>query len=700
VSHNDTLIELQTDVLFRTVIGGLPGGGVIEPKPQEVDLASLFDLVSLLKGTASSKLVVDRLWFVRDHFGRQWAEAATASETPVSSGKHVAFDAVFQDGSRVEIPPDPIIFTTQVDDVPLPPSHPRFPQTRAIQRNHLPLYGRIVVHDFLHAEQSGMAPTDTKIAVDFNPGDSHVLFPTGLQEPFPPRLFGDPTSLTRASDGQVTAILGQDPRVLWDLDSAEAHWIANCNVGTRLRLLGGLSEDELLDRIATELATQTRQQLLTMFAASGGKVLFPDDPITVDPATTEDGVARELDFGGQLLGDPALDRESFALRLVTRDESPSGADQLPPSILEDQPGESIGLASSGWSLLRDFRKGLVGKFCLDPAVFDPDHPLRLLQPVTIEAGGESVDLESLEVWIQDHPDPDEDLPGGRIRASGHIHKGGTAEIDSDFELTIMLTLDETLRDPVEGEVADVELVDVIAAHATARNAEAQLEDCDTELDPVVEAALRKELRDARSLLRGRPHTVGIRPIALTRTDTDLDWSAWLIAGIALASPVLALGTVLIGETVLEDIADHAIRGALSGIAGGGSTLPLPYLPVRLQVGPNVEVFFREFPPALDVTCVRRDDMTFLRDADRILQLVGGELPDGSTWRLTVADAVLLLTDPKGPLPQMFAVQEDGARQPLEVATSSVGRKYLRTEPDPAVTNNLLSLPGCWWPEPG
>jgi len=82
------------------------------------------------------------------------------------------------------------------------------------------------------------------------------------------------------------------------------------------------------------------------------------------------------------------------------------------------------------------------------------------------------------------------------------------------------------------------------------------------------------------------------------------------------------------------------------------------------------------------------------DPYHAIEAVGGKNFDGSTWRLPLADAVARVEDRT----YEFFVSVDGAAANVYVATSPAGNKYLRTDADGLLRDNLLSLPE--FPVPG
>jgi hypothetical protein len=90
--------------------------------------------------------------------------------------------------------------------------------------------------------------------------------------------------------------------------------------------------------------------------------------------------------------------ESMVIQLQTVRELPSG-EELPPSILAENPHEKTGLAVTGWSILRQVRDTVMNTFDLHEDDFDADVPCLLNGPKTITIGGQDRRLEALDADI-------------------------------------------------------------------------------------------------------------------------------------------------------------------------------------------------------------------------------------------------------------------------------------------------------------
>lgn len=88
-----------------------------------------------------------------------------------------------------------------------------------------------------------------------------------------------------------------------------------------------------------------------------------------------------------------------------------------------------------------------------------------------------------------------------------------------------------------------------------------------------------------------------------------------------------------------------------------------------------------------IRCVNKSDR--YNPHERITH-VGGVNLDGSRWKLTQPNAIAGVESGK----YAFFVEVDGDRVNVVVRVSRFGNKYLTTEADGDMPNNLLSLPEC------
>jgi len=88
-----------------------------------------------------------------------------------------------------------------------------------------------------------------------------------------------------------------------------------------------------------------------------------------------------------------------------------------------------------------------------------------------------------------------------------------------------------------------------------------------------------------------------------------------------------------------------------------------------------------------VRCVNKSDR--YNPHERI-EHIGGLNQDGTRWKLTQQAAIEGIEDNKWD----FYVLQNGREVEVIVAVSRYGNKYLKTEADDEMPNNLLSLPEC------
>jgi hypothetical protein len=233
--------------------------------------------------TATLDLTLDRVWFIFDSQQRLWQETDEGeSHDPL---RHFAIDLAIFD-SRIAI--DSV---TCIPLVSLPPATitvpdgPRAGEFREIPYNEIPLFGRLTVHDQLEPRET--EPGKQTIALDFTAQDSPVLLANPLRDEYGPRLFGP--HIDRRSNGSV-AFTGQDPRITWELDYAEAYWITHSIAGGLMVNLEkvqhpSLSDDEarirVLDLFATQIADAVGPKLAEM--GDGGVMELLPSPLDVDP---------------------------------------------------------------------------------------------------------------------------------------------------------------------------------------------------------------------------------------------------------------------------------------------------------------------------------------------------------------------------------------------------------------------------------
>jgi hypothetical protein len=88
-----------------------------------------------------------------------------------------------------------------------------------------------------------------------------------------------------------------------------------------------------------------------------------------------------------------------------------------------------------------------------------------------------------------------------------------------------------------------------------------------------------------------------------------------------------------------------------------------------------------------IHCVIRSD---LLNHDRRLRGIGGVNPDGAHWRISEPEAIAAIEAGRW----SFHVDRNGQAQPVIVAVSRYGSKYLKSPGDRLQPDSLLALPDC------
>ena len=91
--------------------------------------------------------------------------------------------------------------------------------------------------------------------------------------------------------------------------------------------------------------------------------------------------------------------------------------------------------------------------------------------------------------------------------------------------------------------------------------------------------------------------------------------------------------------------------------------------------------------ALQVKCINKSDRDNYYER---IKFIGGTNADGTRWRLSEEDAIAGIEQGKW----TFFVSVNGKSVNVIIAKTETGRKYLKTESDGYIPNNLLSLPEC------
>jgi hypothetical protein len=670
--------------------------------------------------TATLDLTLDRVWFIRDSHQRLWREETDGeSHDPL---RHFAIDLVIFD-SRITIDSVTCIPLVELPPVSITiPDGPRANETREIPYNEIPLSGRLTIHEQLEPHQ--IEPGKQTIALNFAAQDAPVLVATAPPGEYAARLFG-PT-IERRPNGD-TVFTGQDPRISWELDYAEAYWITHSIAGELMVNLERLqhptlSDDELrtrvLDSLAAQIADAVRPKVAEM-GDDGVQNILPS-PLEVDPDAQDDSTIKAVDAVVQRFDVGEAAHESLVVQLQTLRELPPG-EELPASILAEKPSEKTGLAVSGWSILRQVRDSVMNSFDLHESDFDADVPCFLEGPKTISIGGQERSLDALDADIVPR------TQDGRLVIDGTVSADTTLyDFKASFKVIYEMGLDLIPRDPKNEEdwpvdVQSVESLEQALSVARDKKRAGTLSDQDYE----AQVKLISERFDAL------PRTVGVRPTQNPpEPEVNPDFSLTLAgkaataAGAAavvslLALPVtwaagaagvgalgagglLSLAIVQYFTTVLTldwfgaGIGSRQVKKSL-GDQPEGTSLPPIGIPVDVDLNrQRLAVYFRPPPGKLWVSCVTTEEGERPENGSDEprgdIQLIGGRWPsDGQPWKLSNDDALLFVDSQEVQL----LVEPDGAggdELPIGVAAGADERRYLRVageDPD-----KLRRLPQC------
>jgi hypothetical protein len=665
--------------------------------------------------TATLDLTLDRVWFILDGQQRLWQEEADdETHDPL---RHFAIDLVIFD-SKISIDSVTCIPLVSLPPVTITiPDGPRANESREIPYNEIPLFGRLTVHDQLEPRET--EPGKQTIALDFTAQDAPVLVATPARDDYAPQLFG--AHIERRSDGSI-AFTDQDPRITWELDYAEAYWITHSIAGELMVNLEKLqhptlSDDEarirMLDSLAAQISDAVRPKLAEMGEA-GVMDLMPA-PLEVDPDSRDDTTVKALDALVQRFDIDGATNESMVIQLQTVRELPFG-EELPPSVLAENPREKTGLAVTGWSILRQVRATVMNTFDLDDSDFDADVPCLLDGPKTITIGGQDRCLEALDADIVPR------TQDGRLVVDGTVSAETTLyDFKATFHVTYEMALDDIPRDPDGHETrrADLETIESLeqalrAAGDKKRAGQLSTEDYEAEVKRVHER------------LDDLPKTVGVRPTqnppeAEVNPDFSLTvpgkvaaaagaaatigllalpvtWAAGAAGvGAAGAGGLLTLAIVQYLTTVLTidwfgvGLGSRQVKQSLNDRPEGTSLPPIG-IPVDVDFNrQRLAVYFRPVPSKLWIGSVALHEG---EDANTSgIRLVGGRWPtDGHPWKLSNDDAMLYADS--GEL-QLFMEPDSvsGEGPAISVATAANGRRYLQVENEDA--DKLQRLPrGC------
>ena len=665
--------------------------------------------------TATLDLTLDRVWFVFDAHQRLWQEQAEGEfHDPL---RHFAIDLVIFD-SRIVI--DSV---TCIPLVSLPPATitipdgPRAEESREIAYNEIPLFGRLTIHDQLEPRQA--EPGKQTIALDFNTQDAPVLLANSLSDDHGWRLFG--ANIDRRPDGGI-AFTGQDPRVSWELDYAEAYWITHCIAGELLVNLEklqhpSLSDDEarirVLDSLAAQISDAIRPKLAEM-GIDGVMDLLPS-AMEVEPESRDDSTVKALDAVVQRFDVGGVTHESMVVQLQTLRELPPG-EELPASILAENPYERTGLAVTGWSILRQVRDTVKNTFDLDDSDFDPDAPCLLAGPKTITIGGQDRRLEALDADVVPRTHDGRLIVDGTVSAETTLY-----DFNASFKVTYEMGLDDIPRDPDGSETrrADLETIESLEQALSAAGVKKRAGQLSTE-------DYEREVKRVRERLDDLPKTVGVRPTQNPpEAEVNPDFSLTVAGKVAAAAGAAAtVGLLALPVTWVAGAAGVGAAGAGGlltlaivqylttvltidwfGVGLGsrqvkqslndrpeGTSLPPIGIPIEVDFNrQRLAVYFRPLPAKLWIGCASlEDEEDDNRESD--IRLVGGRWPtDGRPWKLSHDDAMLYVDS--GELQLLMEPDSVSGEGPAtSVATAADGRRYLQVENEDA--DKLHRIPRC------
>lgn len=89
----------------------------------------------------------------------------------------------------------------------------------------------------------------------------------------------------------------------------------------------------------------------------------------------------------------------------------------------------------------------------------------------------------------------------------------------------------------------------------------------------------------------------------------------------------------------------------------------------------------------EIRCINKSDR--FNTHERILN-IGGLNSDGTRWKITEDSAIAGIESGKW----LFYVNINGYKVDVIIVKSASGTKYLKTQADNIVSNNLLNLPEC------
>jgi hypothetical protein len=668
--------------------------------------------------TATLDLTLDRVWFVLDSHRRLWQEKSDGeARDPL---RHFAIDLVIFN-SKIVIDSVTCIPLVQLPPVTITiPDGPRAGESREIPYNEIPLFGRLTIHDQL--EPYEVEPGKQTIALNFATQDAPVLVATSPADEYAAQLFG--SHVERSSDGD-TVFAGQDPRISWELDYAEAYWITHSIAGELMVNLEklqhpSLSDDEARTRVLDSLAAQIGDAVRPEVAKMGedGIVKLLPAPLDVDPNAQDDATVKALDAIVHTFDVGEVAEESLVVQLQTLRELPPGED-LPASILAENPHEKTGLAVTGWSILRQVRDTVMKSFDLEESDFAADAPCVLEGPKTIDIGGQDRSLDALDADIVPRTQDGRLVIDGTVSADSKLY-----DFKATFKVTYEMGLDDIPRDPTDKEpwlagVGTVENLEEALSTAgdkkrsgelTGQDYEAEVKRVSEQFDelprtvgvrptqhppePEVNPDFSLTLAGKAAAAAGTAAVVGLLALPVTSAAGAAGLGALGAGGLLTLGIVQYLTTVLTVDWFGTGVGSRQVKKSLND-RPEGTSLP----PIGIPIGADLNrqrlaVYFRPLPGKLWVSCVTANDGDEEEgEAGRgDLRLVGGRWSgDGHPWMLSNDDALLYVES--GEL-QLLAGQDDadGDERSIGVATTEKGQRYLRVEGgDP---DELHRLPHC------
>ena len=395
--------------------------------------------------TATLDLTVDRVWFVLDAHRRLWQEESDGkTQDPL---RHFAIDLVIF-GSKIVIDSVTCIPLVQLPPATITiPDGPRAGESREIPYNEIPLFGRLTIHDQL--EPYEVEQGKQTIALNFAMQDAPVLVATAPADEYAAQLFG--SDIERRPDGE-TAFTGQDPRISWELDYAEAYWITHSIAGELMVNLERLqhptiSDEEARRRVLDSLAAQITEAVRPGGCQDGRGRHRQIIAVTGGgrPGAQDDSTIKDLDAVVHRFSVGEATKESLVVQLQTLRTLPPGED-LPVSVLAENPHERTALAVTGWSILRQVRDTVMKSFDLEESDFAADAPCVLEGPKTISIGGQDRSLDSLDADVVPRTEDGRLVIDGTVSADTKLY-----DFNATFKVIYEMGLDDIPRDPTDKE---------------------------------------------------------------------------------------------------------------------------------------------------------------------------------------------------------------------------------------------------------